>query len=107
MNPGVNPVHQAVNQVVNPAADLKVRAAVPVVLTAALAKLVVFLAAEVLKDSRPLRVKPVAVALTRGRLALALKPRAAVANKAVPTATEIVMAKLLVNAAIRVLCPAA
>jgi hypothetical protein len=78
-----------------------------VVLTAALVKLVGFQAAEVLKESRLLRVKPVAVALTRGRLALELKPRAAVAIKAVLTATEIVMAKLPVNAAIRALCPAA
>lgn len=70
--------------------------------------MVVFQAAEVLKDSRLLRVKPVAaVALTRGRLALELKPRAAVAIKAVLTATEIVMANLPVNAAIRALCPAA
>jgi hypothetical protein len=106
-----------VNQAVNPAevlrvedrrADLKARAAVPVVLRAALVKLVVFQAAAVLKDSRLLQVKPAAVAaLKRGRLALELKPRAAVASKAMPTATEIVMANLPVNAAIRALCPVA
>ena len=99
----------AVLRVASPAedrrADLQARAAVPVAPRAALAKLVVFRAAEVLKDSRLLRVKLVAVALTRGRLALGLKPRAAVASKAVPTVTATVTANLLVTAAIPALCP--
>jgi hypothetical protein len=113
VNPAGSPVHRAANPAENsPAensqADLKVRAAVPVALRVALARLVVFQAAAVLNQSRLLRVKPAAaVALKRGRLALALKPRAAVAIKAMPTATEMVTANLLVTVAIRALCPAA
>jgi hypothetical protein len=64
--------------------------------------------AEDLKDSHHLRVKPVVAVVVMAILQVpGLKLAAAVAIKAVLTATEVVTANLVVIAAILVLCPAA